>query len=89
LNFYLPESYNQDQGIEPKFRADTRGGTMESASHNQFSVAAESAVPAPVISSPAPGRDSVAIRRLMEEVNYEEQLDLSAGYNRMHNRHNR
>jgi hypothetical protein len=66
---------------------------MESASQDHlrdpFSASAESTDPILTISSPVAFRDSAAIRRLMDEVNYEEVLDLSAGYNRMHNRHNR
>jgi hypothetical protein len=37
-----------------------------------------------------PLRDSVALRRLMEEVRCEEMtISATAGYNRLHNRHNR
>lgn len=62
---------------------------MEIAAREKLSVVAEAESPAPMRSFPIPTPESAAIRRLMDEVKYEETTDLSAHYNRMHNRHNR
>ena len=63
---------------------------MQNATHEEVSVTAEKTPQAPVSSlGTTTERDSAAIRRLLDEVRYEEPTNLSAHYNRMHNRHNR
>lgn len=62
---------------------------MENAAHEEVSVIAETTPAPPVSSLGTTARDSAAIRRLLDEVKYEETTDPSAHYNRMHNRHNR
>jgi hypothetical protein len=62
---------------------------MENAANEEVSVIAETTPAAPVNSLGTTARDSAAIRRLLDEVKYEETTDLCTNYNRMHNRHNR
>jgi len=59
---------------------------MENAPREEVSVVAKTESPTPMTSTT---RESAAIRRLMDEVKHEDTIDLSAHYNRMHNRHNR
>jgi hypothetical protein len=59
---------------------------MENAAREEVSVVAKTESPAPMTLTT---RESAAIRRLMDEVKHEDTTDLSAHYNRMHNRHNR
>ena len=63
---------------------------MESVSQDKPRTTASSTVSAPNSSADTFQRDSVAVRRLMEEVRCEETAVPSpAAYNRQHNRHNR
>ena len=61
---------------------------MENTVSENASVSAEKTI-TPRTSLDATLANSAAIRRLIEEVKNEETTDLSANYNRMHNRHNR
>ena len=63
---------------------------MEAVSCEQSPAKAPATPSVPSSSISTPPRDSVAIRRLMEEVRCEEMMtSAAAAYNRQHNRHNR